>query len=529
MCHVTLRSRVAVVSDTHSQMWWEFCRALSQRDYLHTDKRLPLEEQRLQLSERIRKPLQHEYRGLTPRNVGQAMACAAFAQPHLSSTCDTGFFGSSTELRLSPLPPNDPPLIAPSDTLQHALSIPIWQLDELRDLVDRRVGVRLLESRCLHWMWNFFDAKTHPKRLASLLIPDLSEPQLNVQLVCRQNRIYIVVPDPTERSPIELYLPWERPTSAQHTLFDSRYVDPQLLDTMARTHGLNTQAARELLDRTVYVIPEQGADRFIHYDAWRARGLGALTDLEPRTTDGSSWHATPTLEDLRWKRWIRKQEDGTLTLRADASNVFDILATPRATDMTRALHCAVVALAEDTGFETSERVGLQLAVLDVERHLRRCLSPLIQWASSTDARTQIAAQTGCDVHTVVNPFMDQVMREWTQQLQAHWIGLPEATEPCFKNTLIHHLLGLRSTLHSVLLMPADARGHHTDIARLFCGFLYSDAPLQDLWTPSTASRQEQALGDVEDTLSQWFFGTWARVLDACSDAVLPSVIEDIQP
>ena len=515
------------MTDTHSHTWWEFCRALSQRDYLHADKRLLLEERRLQLAKGISSPMQHDYRGLTPRNVGQAMACAAFAQPHLSSTCDTGFFESSAPLRVSALPENDPPLIAPSDTLQHALSIPIWQLDELRELIDRRVSIRLLESRCLHWMWNFFNAKTQPKRLACLLIPDLSEPDLDVQLVCRQNHIYILVPDPNERSPIELYLPWETPPSEQQARFDSRYTDAQLIETMARTHGLTTQDARDLLEKTISVIPTRQAERFIHYDTWRARGLGALTDLEPRTSTGLSWHAAPTLNSVRWKKWIRKLEDGSLTLRTSASNVFDILATPRATDMTRALYCAVVALAEDSGFETSERVGLQLAVLDTERHLRRCLSPLIQWASSDEARTQLGEQTGCDVEAVVNPFMDHVMNEWTKRLQEHWVGLPEATDPCFKNILLQHLLGLRNALQSVLLLPADARGQHTDMTRLFCGFLYSDAPLQDLWTPSIKTQHEEAIGATEDTLSQWFFGTWSRVLDACSEAPLPSEIEDI--
>ena len=358
-------------------------------------------------------------------------------------------------------------------------------------------------------------------------MPDLGEPDLDVQMVCRQNRIYILVPDLSERSPIELYLPWEIPTSNRLSRFDNRYVDSQLLDAMARTHGLTPQDARTILGKTILVVPSGTADRFIHYDTWCARGVSALTGLEPRTSDGTLWQTAPTLEGLRWQKWIRKTEDGTLTLRTSASNVFDILATPRATDMTRALHCAVIALAEDTGFETSERIGLQLAVLDVERHLRRCLSPLIQWASSEEARRAVGKQTGCDVETIVRPFMDHVLNAWTERLQEQWIGLPESTEPCFKHTLLKHLLGLRHTLQNVLLIPADARAHHTDIARLFCGFLYSEAPLQDLWTPSIKSQQEEALGATEDTLSQWFFGTWARVLDACSEAALPSENEDI--
>jgi len=513
------------VTDTHSHTWWEFCRALSQRDYLHSDKRLVLEERRLQISKRFAQPLRETYRGLTPRKVGQAMACAALAQPHLSSTCGTQFSRSSAPFSIDPLPASDPPLIAPSDTLQHALSIPIWQLDELRDLIDRRVSIRLLESRCLQWMWTFFKAEKHPKRLASLLIPDLSAPHLDVQLVCRENQLYILVPETAKRSPIELYLPWETPSSEQQTRFDKHYVDPQLLETMARTHGLTLQRAQHLLQQTVSVIPAEQADRFIHYDNWRARGLGSLTDLIPRTSNERSWHAIPTLQDLRWKKWIRTLNDGTLKLQASADHVFDILATPRATDMTRALHCAIVALAEDTGFETSERVGLQLAVLDVERHLRRCLSPLIQWASSDEARAEIAAQTGCDLQQIVHPFMDHVMNAWTERMQAHWVGRPESSEPCFKSTLLVHLLSLRSALQHVLLVPPDARGTHGDMVRLFCGFLYADAPIQDLWTPSSTTPQGQHSGAAEDILSQWFFGTWARVLDACSEASLTSEFE----
>ena len=93
--------------------------------------------------------------GAPPRRIAVAMALAVFSHPHLAQT-----FASD---------PRPAILIGP-EVLQEALGLSAWELDDLREEVDRRAGTLLKQSTLVRWLESHVPAP----RLFQLLFPGVN-------------------------------------------------------------------------------------------------------------------------------------------------------------------------------------------------------------------------------------------------------------------------------------------------------------------------------------------------------------------
>ena len=95
---------------------------------------------------------QHQCKSFTlvgppPRRVALAMALAILAQPHLSVTFhDLDPVGDDHAVR-PPKPYSESALIIDTETLCDALALSAWELDQLREEIDRNVSYLLKQQR----------------------------------------------------------------------------------------------------------------------------------------------------------------------------------------------------------------------------------------------------------------------------------------------------------------------------------------------------------------------------------------------
>ena len=97
------------------------------------------------------------------RRARVAMALAVYSQPHLAVTFKRQTIEGDLE---------DPALVLQTYTLEKALGLPQWELDDIREVVDVRVGKTLKQARALHWLWTRFGLpKSNPEPMFRVLIP----------------------------------------------------------------------------------------------------------------------------------------------------------------------------------------------------------------------------------------------------------------------------------------------------------------------------------------------------------------------
>ncbi len=496
---------------------WELHRGLARCDYRHADQAKALESLLRKLLARRDRPLRDQIDGKPPRPIASAMACALFAQPHLSALSGFGRECSSRVLAVPSLPEPDPPLITDHESMSVALGIRQRELDELREEIDRRAGEWVRQVRLADWLWQTFERHDHPETFFLSLLPCSKADIKTAQVILRRGRLYLAVERPAMDSPLGMFLGWEEhPPSRHHVAgFDSLCVSEDLLKSIQNVHGMSTSEARAMLDAVVAVIPIEQAARYLDADRWRTRGFATLTQLGSGRTRKAMRPKPLAADQTGWDQWL-VADRGEVTIQGQPEDLFDELATERIQAMCSPLYAALLSTHEAPGFERANTHFERLGPLHVERHLTQVLSPLLAWASSNDTRNHIANTLGMQRTPHLDPVMDTLNIRWTHHYQEKWVGPVGTENVTIEGRLLEHLLQLKASLNGLQMIPPDARSPHLDAARLFVAYYLNGSPVQRLWTPTlSGAALTSANGGQEDVLSDWFLGLWTRILDVC--------------
>jgi hypothetical protein len=158
-----------------------------------------------------------------------------------------------------------------------------------------------------------------------------------------------------------------------------------------------------------------------------------------------------------------------------------------------------------------------IALLDLERHMRTVLKPLIDWSESPRTAAAIASRLGVTAD-LVEKALGEVHGQWQEQLDAAWCGIPGDGQPRSAQALLAtHLALIRSGLHEVIIREPDSRAPHREVALLFSAFYLGHQPLERLWHEVTDSTTWPATARIKDPVSTWFWPTWQRVLASWED------------
>ena len=496
---------------------WELHRALARHDYRHADRAKAFESLLRRILARKDRPLRDQIDVKPPRPIASAMACALFAQPHLSMLRSFGRECASRMLAVPSLPEPDPPLITDHESMSVALGLRSWELDEFREEIDRRAGEWVRQVRLADWLWQTFERHEHPETFFLSLLPCNKSDIQKAQVILRRGRLYLAVERPAMDSPLGMFLGWEEhPPSGSHIAgFDSLCVSEDLLLSIRNVHGMPPVEARAMLDSVVAVIPLDQAARYLDADQWRTGGFATLTKLGSGRSR-KAMRPRPLAEDqIGWDQWL-VAEGGAVSIHGRPEDLFDELATERVQAMCSPLYAAILSTHKAPGFERANTHFERLGPLHVERHPTQVLSPLLDWASSNDTRDHIAHTLCMDRTTHIDPVMDTLNTRWTHHYQEKWAGLVDTNHVKVERRILEHLLQLKASLNGLQMIPADARSPHLDAARLFVAYYLSGSPVQRLWTPdSSNSAVASAKDGQEDVLSDWFLGLWTRTLDLC--------------
>lgn len=490
-------------------------RGLEKREPLHSGAaREGLDDHLLDLVEQLRAQVQQttfdETDGAPPRPIALPLAEAIYSQPHLDATFSDLAVAATGDLRPPKLAPPDDPLVVAGDPLRAMLGLEEWELDDLRDEVDRRVGFALKQQRAVGWLWSHFGLDdSDPEALFRVLFPAAGLGTGRVDFVRYGGRLYAVldqVPPPPTSS---LYLTWldfdaER-TYAPLGTFDSRYVDEALRKTLARAIGADDAELLQLLDGMIAVVPRRQLAAFIRHDRWRIRGLAAMTGLGDARVRRARLVRTLAPNDLYVKD-LFDARDGELVAK-DVLVTFDKHAEDRAARMLRQLWAEMLARISDEPRQGTTRPLLEdLSLYDLKQHLARVLQPLLDWAADDDTAAHVARILKVEERKA-REAMKEVARRWTDRAEKHWWGAPSPHQPhTIRGALLMQLL---STHHSLrYAWQRELRGHvmHRDLLLLFAGHWFADVPLGEV------VREHRAPVARTDPIAGWFWGTFRRIL-----------------
>ena len=440
------------------------------------------------------------------------MAATFFAVPHLQWTWQQS--DEEGGVPVHPLlTPCTIPLVSTSH-LEYALGLPEWELDELREEIDRRASLFHRQSRVVLWLCRRFRADEEPRRLFEVLFPGLAESAGEVDFVRSGGQLYARVESGAASSPLALHLSWAVPPERQGdtpSRFRAHRADPRLIQALCRFSGETPDEIRLLLERTIAVIPREDSEQWIGLDRWRSRGIGALTGLgwpygTPRPLNEPLEHA-----DAEWEHWLHTDASG-LRVEGKPKAVFDALAIERVQEATRQAYAAILAHLDWHG--GGEPTAADLALLDTERHLREVLMPLIRWLSDPTAHEHIARHLGRERAEIATALV-AVQEAWSHQLNRSWIAPPRPNQTSLLSLLMPHLVTLTGSLRALLVAEPDDRAAHRDVLQLFTAFYLREAPLERLWVRGLADTLPGETSPLpEDVPGDWFWGTWQRVLDA---------------
>jgi len=406
--------------------------------------------------------------GAPPRSDAVALALALHTVPHLQVTIPPpeGAVASGV------------PQLWPRDALERALGLPLWQLDELRDEVDRRVGAVLLQLRAVQWLWS-------TEGLVDRLLPELGREVVDV--VRAGGRICVLVAHGAPAPAAALDLPWLAPALGA-TPFRSAGVDPGLKVRLARGIGVALEDVDALLIRVVTVIPAEDAAAWLARDRWRSIGVAQTTDLGARSAAGLT---APISDDgLELGSWLTVDGAGEIGVSSSAEQVFHALALPRAAALVRALFGATLAMVE-------AGVAHDLAVYDVQAHLRAVLAPLHEWVERPQSAVAVAERLQVAPGRVAAR-MAEVAQVWDTQAAQVWTA---RTGRSIQARILAEVLGVRQSLQP---------GPHARLLRLFVGHLLSEARLDPLWAAGSALPAGGGMG-------AGFWGAFGRLQAATPD------------
>jgi hypothetical protein len=513
-----------VSSDPSARSFRRLFKGLERRFGIDGAARIEIEKQLVEVLDELitteGAPTIDALAGPPPRAVAVAMASAIYCQPHLGVIFgDVACVGTDEFESPYGIEP-ERPLVMNTDALGEALGLQAWELDDIREDVDRRVGLVLKQARALRWLWNHFGLpEASCEGLFRVLFPGAPGRISHLAMVRRGAQLYALVQQELPPQPEALFLPWTviAADRAFHPLrtFGGRYVNNNVRRSLARGIGADDDEVVELLDRMVTVLPRTGTGVWLARDAWRARGFAMITDL-PAAYSQNAWLAQPIEpEDVAFTSFLKREGDKLVAF--DAAVAFDTLAVARVDEMIRQLYGEILARMQLADSAHPRHTPADLIPLDVERHLRAVLKPLLDWAESPRSAAWVAGNVGMSVESCAKALAD-VRSAWEAQLDAAWVGAPADGEPKNAQWLIaSHLMVVRNGLFNVITRPTDPRAPHRDVALLFSAFYLGHQPLERLWAEANESTTWPAHARLTDPVGMWFWGTWQRILASWED------------
>jgi hypothetical protein len=448
------------------------------------------------LSHQVRRPMRTSVSEAPPRPVAMAMAQAIFSAPHVARTL-------AIDTTLS-----EHHGFQPTAHLADALGVPMWELEEVRDDIDRRVASFLKQTRALNWLWFRFDNPSiHPAPLYNVLFPGATGPEPE-RFVRRGGRLYLVLPQ-RDPPPLEsLYLRWLSSRGewsvTPDDYFSARYVDEAVRRGIGRGIGAEGDETQRLLDNMVCAVPSSESRAFIVRDRWRSEGWAELTGLG-MSEPSPAWLGQPMAPDaVEVRSWLSVTEGGIAV--NSPRRVFDRHALLRITAMMHGLYaelCARVLSGEPVD------PMQQAALFDLDPYIQRALQPLLDWAGRADTHAHVARELGAEVDHVRAALL-QVREVWLKSARTSWGGSPAEGRPhTVQSILATHMAVSQEALHHLYRMPPDPRAPHHRVAVVFFAHYAQQASVGRLWKVEGG-----ALPPTEDVLGEWFWGTWQRVLRA---------------
>lgn len=469
-----------------------------------------------QVAAAVRMRLQTGSVGVPPRRVGVALGLALQTAPHFSATLTAPVRAGSMDPKEPARRADFPALMPSNEILEGVLGISDWEIDELREDVDRRAGTALKQVRVVNWLWSHFDLSKPGalEKLGQALFPGLEAS--NIDLIRRGGHLYLLI-DQREPAPeASLWLPWlARDRALAPTSFRSRGADPGLRSRLARGIGADDDEVTELLDGMVALLPRQEAARFLHLDQWRSSGRALMTDLGA-TYSAGEWLIQPIAPGgADWRSWLRIGGDGRLAVRGTPAQVFDALALPRVAAMVRLLYAALIASVDRDGLGAEGLRPTDLDLYDVPRHMREVLAPLMLWIASGTTHKAIASSMGRSTEEVA-ALLEEVAQDWRRQAESSWFGLPNTRAPSIQTLVLKHIIALHSSLKELMRLEPDPRWEHTDLMLLFVAHYLREARLERLWIrqlSDVAGGSTSRLPPTEDIAGHWFWRMFLHLLD----------------
>jgi hypothetical protein len=463
-----------------------------------------------ELAKEVRPPATEALAKPLPRRVATAFALALASGPHFAATL-------ANPERDGTVDPGDPPhrspklpLVVSNETIERALGLSAWEIDELREEIDRRVGRALKQIRALHWLWTSFSLPDGAPTLARVLHTAASgEP---VDLVRRGGQLALLVelPPPPVAA---MFLPWlAGDAGAAMPAFDATSVDRALRARIGRGIGAGDAEMIELLDGMVSLLPRRGAAPYLAIDQWRSYGYAAITDLGVAYAAGHDLLRPLHADSADWRDWIVRAEDGHLVLGEPAEQVFDDLAIGRVQDMVRLVYAAILATASSASDAENESVtAAHVDLYDAPRHVAAVLQPLVTWAGRTATHKWIAGELGRPYQEVA-ALLEEVRNKWIAHMSARWTAGAEGQKrPSVQTLLARHLVGVHASIRRLLRLRPDPRASHRDLVLLFAGHYLREARVERLWIRALSDDTEPAT--VDDVTAPWFWPAWLRTLD----------------
>ncbi len=440
-----------------------------------------------------------------PRSVGSALSHAVSAAPYLLSVFGDHRGPATEEVNEPDRPPEISSLLPSAEVLESAFGLPQWELDDLRDEVDRRASRTLKQARAVEVLWSRFRLpQAGPDLLFRALFPRWSPPG-RIGFVRRGGQLYVLCDQSPPSAPSSLFLPW---VSTPPLAFEARLVDAGTREEIGRGIGSTDEETCELLASMIVVVPRQGAIAHLAHDGWRSRGYAALSGLGNRY-GGASWICRPLAPDeVDWTRWLLPH-DGKLEV-GDAEGYFNQSARQRTELATQAIYAELLArVTLEHPMEPSLPTHEDLELYDAGAWLRSALEPLPNWARSPAARSRVAASTGLP-SAVVEAAMDEVARRWQTAIDAQWCTDDPAS---LAGKLVPRIALLHSSLRRLVRVPPDPRGHHRDTLLIFAAHDLAESRVDHVWPNTGSGPVRTTSAPIEELVGMSFWGAWLRLLN----------------
>ena len=489
---------------------------LRRRVKLRGEARSKLERELVQLAgsvvDDLTLPLHLRGEEAPPRRVAVAFALALHCQPQFAVILGEPFRQGAEDPgeprrrapEVVPVPPNE--------VLERVLGLAAWEIDDLREEVDRRAGAVFKRDRAVAWLWSWA-GKAPSATLAAALFPGVDIGRIS--LVRRGGHLFAMNRD-VRCSRAALWLPWLSSDELGPGAFRPHQVDEVLRRRLCRGVGAEEAELDELLGGMVAMIPRGDAKAFLHLDQWRIHGRATVADLGRDYRDGV-WLTRPIPPDgPDWGEWLVLDSDGALAIRGTANKVFDTLALPRAAAMMRQVYAGVLSTVDAEGDDGPGAVHPDdLDLYDLETHLRVVLEPLFNWARDPHTHRAIATAYAMEISEVDHRLLtlEQAWRE--HAARAWWGHNPSADDPSILTLTLPHVLVLHASLRRLVRHPPHGEWAHGDLLLLFVAHYLREARLERLWMQqlSDVADGRTIIPPPEDIAGRWFWSLWTRTID----------------